>query len=460
MTGPSPVLQLEGFGISFGEKVVLADVGFTLPERGCTVLLGPSGTGKSTLLRTLAGYNQGNPSLTTWGQALYGGAPCAGSHRPGLVMQNSKLLVSNVLENLICELPGRSALTQRMQVARVAQLLEELGHIHLMDCLFQKVVERSAGEQRAIAILRQAMAQPLLLMVDEPTTGLDSAQAAPLLDLLTRIASRRAVLVVLHHLQQARRIADQAVLLANGVVEEAQASPAFFERPRSECTKVFLVTGSCPERTHEEPFVDDEELDVPGISAQPAHRTPPPPAVSAACGPRGFLWLMPGQLAGTPWPGIVHGARYDLDALRTVGVTRLISLTEDPFSAVLAADFGIVCRGSPMPDMQPPSIEQALEICRSIDADLASGEVVAVHCRAGLGRTGTVLAAYRLWRGRGALSALQALEVVRRIEPGWVQSLSQVRFLEEFALVVANHAAGQTAPNDPVAALDDAAAVF
>jgi atypical dual specificity phosphatase len=109
--------------------------------------------------------------------------------------------------------------------------------------------------------------------------------------------------------------------------------------------------------------------------------------------------------------------------------------------------------------MQPPSIEQALALCRSIDVDLASGEVVAVHCRAGLGRTGTVLAAYRLWRGRGALSALQALEDVRRIEPGWVQSVSQVKFLEEFALVVANRAAGDPAANDPDAARDDAAAV-
>lgn len=459
MTDARPVLQLEGFGIAFGDKVVLADVGFVLPERGCTVLLGPSGTGKSTLLRTLAGYNQGNPSLTTWGRALYSGVPCAASHRPGLVMQNSKLLVSNVLENLVCELPGRGALTQRMQVARVAQLLEELGHVYLMDCLFQKVVERSAGEQRAIAILRQAMAQPHLLMVDEPTTGLDAGQAAPLLDLLTRIASRRAVLVVLHHLQQARRIADQAVLLANGVVEEVQASPAFFERPGSECAKVFLVTGSCPERTHERPPAGDQASGAPALSEPRAHRTAPPPAVSAACGPRGFLWLMPGQLAGTPWPGIVHGPRYDLDALRTVGVTRLISLTEDPFSAVLAADFGIVCSASPMPDMQPPSIEQALALCRAIDVDLASGEVVAVHCRAGLGRTGTVLAAYRLWRGRGALSALQALEDVRRIEPGWVQSVSQVKFLEEFALVVANRAAGDPAANDPDAARDDAAAV-
>jgi atypical dual specificity phosphatase len=152
----------------------------------------------------------------------------------------------------------------------------------------------------------------------------------------------------------------------------------------------------------------------------------------------------------------VHGPRYDLEALRSVGVTRLISLTEEPFSPVLASDFGISCLASPMPDMHPPTIEQALDLCRAIDAALAAGEVIAVHCRAGLGRTGTVLAAYWLWRGCGAIGALKALEHVRRIEPGWVQSLAQVKFLEEFALVVASHTTGLPVVNDPETVLDEA----
>ena len=86
-----------------------------------------------------------------------------------------------------------------------------------------------------------------------------------------------------------------------------------------------------------------------------------------------------------------------------------------------------------MPDMHPPTEEQAVEICQQIDQMLAAHRVVAVHCRAGLGRTGTVLAAYRLWQAQGRLSALKALEDIRRIEPMWVQSQSQVEFLEQFA---------------------------
>jgi ABC-type phosphate transport system ATPase subunit/protein-tyrosine phosphatase len=454
MSALQPVLRLAGFGVAFGEKVVLREVGFSVPGRGCTVLLGPSGTGKSTLLRTLAGFNRANPSLRTWGCALYGSGSCTAGHAPALVMQNSRLLLSNVLENLVCELPGRAGLTRAMQAEQVAALLQEVGHQHLLDCLSRKVVECSAGDQRAIAMLRQAMAAPPLLMVDEPTTGLDAPQAEPLLELMERLSRRGALLVVLHHLQQARRLADQAVLLANGVVEDVQASPAFFDRPRGDTARAFLATGSCPEAAHDVGGEDDL------TKADGAMRLPSPrSAVSAACGPRGFLWLLPGQLGGTPWPGIVHGPAYDLQALRSVGVTRLVSLTEEPFDPALAAPFRIDCIACPMPDMRPPRIDQALALCRALDRDLAAGEVIAVHCHAGLGRTGTVLAAYWLWRARGAISALKALEDVRRIEPGWVQSAAQVKFLEEFALVVANRAALQAACNDPVAATHAAATV-
>jgi atypical dual specificity phosphatase len=101
------------------------------------------------------------------------------------------------------------------------------------------------------------------------------------------------------------------------------------------------------------------------------------------------------------------------------------------------AEYGIRCIRSPMPDMGAPGIEQAIELCQTLDRLIAEREVVAVHCRAGLGRTGTVLASYLIWEGA---SALEALDAVRRIEPRWVQSDTQAAFLEEFAHHLANTA--------------------
>lgn len=443
------VLELSGFGAAFGDRTVLNSVTFSIASPGCTVLLGPSGTGKSTLVRTLAGFNQSNPSLQIWGKALYEGQACDSENRPNLVMQHSKLLVSDVLENLVCNLPDRAKLTQRMQIERVAQLLEETGCPQLLNCLLQKVVERSVSEQRVISILRHAFSNAGLLMIDEPTTGLRAEQAEPILQLIEYLAGRRAVMVVLHNLLEARRLAHHVVLLANGVAEEVRNSPDFFENPNSASARRFLTTGSCPEISHE--LRTSSSMPRSGVELTTLPILPARPAVviSENCGPRGFLWLLPGQLAGTPWPGVFQDVRYDLDALRAVGVTRLISLTEELFDASLAAEFGMECMNSPMADMHPPTLDQGIDLCVSIDNFLMDGEVVAVHCRAGLGRTGTVLAAYWLWRAGGSMNALKALEDVRRIEPLWVQSQAQVNFLQEFAPVVANRFLYRKTSHDP-----------
>jgi atypical dual specificity phosphatase len=185
---------------------------------------------------------------------------------------------------------------------------------------------------------------------------------------------------------------------------------------------------------------------VPSPGAEPDNLEPlvePPPPVpqtareclSDAFGPRGFLWLKHGELAGAPLPGVFLDINYDLKALRRVGVTHLISLTRTPLDAEALAANGLRSYWSPIPDMGAPSVAQAIELCQHIDRLVSGREVVAVHCRAGLGRTGTVLAAYLIWKGA---TALGALETARRVEPRWVQSDEQVAFLEEFAVNIAN----------------------
>ncbi|HEY0823002.1 MAG TPA: ATP-binding cassette domain-containing protein [Ramlibacter sp.] len=437
----------------------MRSVTLSVAGQGCTVLLGPSGTGKSTLLRTLAGFNRALPQLRTWGSAMHAGSDCAAGNQPALVMQNSRLLVANVLENLMCMLPERASLTRAMQVEAVRPLLAACGQESLLQMLHQQVVELPLGTQRIVAILREAIAAPRLLMIDEPTSGLSDAEARQVLEVIDAVSARTAVLVVLRNLLQARQVARHVVLLSGGVVQEAQPAPRFFSAPASESGRLLLGSGSCPE-----PGAGQESGDGDAAAAASAPQRTPPWAAprfvnapSAARGPRGFVWLLPGQLAGTPWPGIVHAAAYDLEALRAVGVTDLVSLTEEPFDPALAARFGLSCIASPMPDMHPPTTPQAITLCRSVEGLLARGRVVAVHCHAGLGRTGTVLAAYWLWLGRGRLSAVRALEDVRRLEPGWVQSEAQLRFLQEFALVVADTPGLSRTPHDPEAVFDVAA---
>ncbi|WP_085314457.1 phosphatase domain-containing putative toxin [Derxia lacustris] len=423
---PAPLLELAGFGVAFRERTILSSIDLRIADRECVVLLGPAGTGKSTLLRTVAGHNSANPSMRTWGEARYQGRPLDAGERPLLVAQSARLMLSSVLENLVSGLPERAQLTPPQQREVAVRLLEAADLHDLVDRLDLQVADLPLGIQRHLAVARAAVSGPRLLFVDEPTAGLPPADAARLLAYLGALAHQRSLLVVLHNQLECRQLGGRAVLIAGGSVRETQPIPRFFDAPGSGLARDFVRSGSC-----DAPSPDARPEDLAPDALPPI---PPPPAaqryVSDAFGPRGFLWLRPGQLAGTPRPGVFFDTQIDLEALRRVGVTLLINLTEQPGDPALLAEHGIAEQNFPVRDMRAPDLELATAICRAIDAALARGQVVAAHCHAGLGRTGTLLAAWLIWHGQDALGALDA---VRRIEQRWVQSREQADFLGTFA---------------------------
>lgn len=422
----SPVLWLQGFGAGYGERVVLAEIDLEISDSGLVALMGPTGVGKSTLLRTICGLAQQNATFKTWGEMRYRGLMPGEFGWPSLVVQDARLLVSTVHENLVAGLPDRSSLTLPAQRQALGLALERLGCSELMQCIEQPVVDRTLTDQRMIAILRQCLGDPPLLCVDEPAVGLDDSGAERVLGLLRRIADHRPVLMATHHQGQARSHADRVVLLVSGRIGEQAPATSFFAGPSSDAGREFIRLGTCSSPS---PDIDSDVLD---------DETPPPPplpdqarcAMSAWAGPRGFVWLEPGRLAGTPRPGVVNEVEQDLDALARVGVTRLLTLLEAP----LDCDAELSHRGMqaihvPVDDMTAPTITQAVTFCRQIWRWLQQGEVVAVHCHAGHGRTGTALAAWCVWRG---MSAVDAIDSLRSIERRWIQSREQVEFLERF----------------------------
>jgi atypical dual specificity phosphatase len=156
----------------------------------------------------------------------------------------------------------------------------------------------------------------------------------------------------------------------------------------------------------------------------------------------GFYWLIDGALAGCRRPGLRFPGRRgvgegatdavadDLLALRELGVGALLSLTEDPLPLGSVEQAGLVGLHLPVPDFTAPSPDQLRAALAFIDRHRADGVAVAVHCRAGQGRTGTVLAAYLIRGGQGAFDAIQA---VRAVCPGAIEARDQVAALEAFA---------------------------
>src|SRR5436309_900676 len=134
--------------------------------------------------------------------------------------------------------------------------------------------------------------------------------------------------------------------------------------------------------------------------------------------PQGFSWIEKPLLAALALPESME----DLEWLRRQGIDVLISLTEDPLRRDWVNDTGLLMVHEPIDDMQAPTQEQ-LDRCVSAIARAHERNLgVAVHCGAGLGRTGVVLAAYFIHRGQ---TARDAIAQVRRLRPGSIETEEQ-----------------------------------
>jgi atypical dual specificity phosphatase len=142
--------------------------------------------------------------------------------------------------------------------------------------------------------------------------------------------------------------------------------------------------------------------------------------------PHGFSWVDKPMLAALAQPS----GPEDFIWLREQGIQVLISLTEDRPRRDWSEDSGILVYHEPLEDMEAPSQEQLDRCVSAITRALAHRMPVAVHCGAGLGRTGTVLAAYLVSTGMTATSAIAR---VRKLRPHSIETEEQVEAIELFA---------------------------
>ena len=194
------MVRLEGVGLGYAGTPVLQDVSFDIAEGGFRWLLGPSGAGKTSLLRLL--HLAVRPSagrLELMGQDI-GAARRARlpllRRRIGMVFQDFRLLPHlSAFDNVA--LPLRLAGRPEGQVR--VDTLELLGWVGLSRKLLSRPAEMSGGEQQRVAIARAVVARPLLLLADEPTGNLDEVQAGRLMQLLQELNRLGTTVVVATH---------------------------------------------------------------------------------------------------------------------------------------------------------------------------------------------------------------------------------------------------------------------
>ena len=141
-----------------------------------------------------------------------------------------------------------------------------------------------------------------------------------------------------------------------------------------------------------------------------------------------FSFVIEGELAGMAYPGRFGDVRSDLTFLQGQGVGAIVSLTEYPLDERTVAAYGFEYLHLPVPDYHPPTMEQMWTCLRFFEEQRTEG-AVAVHCAAGQGRTGVVLACTLVHRGH---SAAEAIRRIRRLRPPSIDTDGQERFVYTF----------------------------
>lgn len=210
------MLELRHVSKSFNQKNILKNISFKIKKGETICLLGASGSGKSTILKMIAGLD-----FPDSGQILFNNIDLASTPPHlrdfGLVFQDFNLFPHlNVFDNIAFGLKMQNLSQNEIQL-RVGKLLEQIG---LIDFASRKVNELSGGEQQRIALARALATQPRLMMFDEPLGALDKSLKDDLLNQLRNILHETKIpaIYVTHDAEEAFAIADRILILHNGLI--------------------------------------------------------------------------------------------------------------------------------------------------------------------------------------------------------------------------------------------------
>ena len=235
-------LELQDVSKRFGEHRALRSISLRLEDVRSLVLIGPSGGGKSTLLRIIGGLE-----IPETGRVVVNGELLTRSEENlrhyrrtvGTVFQAFNLFPHlSALENITLPLEkvhGLNAAKAR-EAAR-----SQLARFRLEAHAEKKPAELSGGQRQRVAIARALSIRPQLILFDEPTSALDPEMTAEVLEVIEELRNEgRDLILVTHHMAFARHVADHVVFLSEGAVVEAGPASEVFGAPKRAETAEFF----------------------------------------------------------------------------------------------------------------------------------------------------------------------------------------------------------------------------
>ncbi len=242
------MIELLNVSKRYGDQEVLRGVSLAVAQGEVCVLLGPSGGGKSTLLRTINGLETFDSGSIRVGETLLGPEPGpvreaalkAIRRRVGMVFQQFHLVPHRtVLENVT---EGPVHVLGRPRDEAVADARRLLSRVGMADKADARPGSLSGGQQQRVAIARALAMRPEAILFDEPTSALDPRTTAEVIAVMTELAaSGQGMIVVTHAMSVARSVADRVHVLSAGRIAESGPPDQVFGDPQEAVTREFLA---------------------------------------------------------------------------------------------------------------------------------------------------------------------------------------------------------------------------
>ncbi len=237
---PVNVMESTALSLRFGNKTILSDVSVPFARGTITALIGPTGSGKSTFLRTLNRMNDKVPGFGHDGDVRLDGESIWSPRRDlltlrrqvGMLFQRPNPFPMSIRDNVVAGVKAhRIAKGGQLNVV-AEQRLREVGLWDAVkDRLGDSPFRLSGGQQQLLCLARAMAVGPQVLLLDEPTSALDPQSTEFVESLLRQMTPALTIIIVTHNLGQAHRVSDQTMFLYDGKLVEHGTTEQVFARP-------------------------------------------------------------------------------------------------------------------------------------------------------------------------------------------------------------------------------------
>lgn len=232
------LFRIENLCKCFGNKDILKNINLKIYRGEIFAFMGPSGVGKTTLLRILNFLETPTSGelIFNWNNAISMKNHCR--RRMSLLFQNPAVFNTSVFNNVAYGLMVRGV--DKKTIGK--KVIDALDIVGLAGCEKQKALTLSGGEAQRMAFARSIIFEPDILLLDEPTANLDPANVAKIEDIIKKIRDELGTTIIMasHNIFQVRRIADRVGILLNGELIEVNTKNQIFTEPMDARSYAFI----------------------------------------------------------------------------------------------------------------------------------------------------------------------------------------------------------------------------